>query len=85
MPKSKRAKVYNLTQVTKKNREQKEKLFENIRECIPNYQHCFVFSIDNMRNNYLKDVRKELNDCRYVNCLPSSYSPVTEFNRNRNH
>ena len=66
MPKSKRAKVFNLTQVTKKNREQKEKLFENIRESIPNYQHCFVFSIDNMRNNYLKDVRKELNDCRYV-------------------
>ena len=65
MPKSKRTKVFNLTQVTKKNREQKEKLFENIRECIPNYQHCFVFSIDNMRNNYLKDVRKELNDCRY--------------------
>ncbi|CCC08464.1 hypothetical protein SMACR_02008 [Sordaria macrospora] len=64
MPKSKRAKVFNLTQVTKKNREQKEKLFENIRESIPNYQHCFVFSIDNMRNNYLKDVRKELNDCR---------------------
>lgn len=65
MPKSKRAKVYHLTQVAKKTREQKEKLFENIRECIPQYQHCFVFSVDNMRNNYLKDVRRELDDCRY--------------------
>jgi mRNA turnover protein 4 len=66
MPKSKRAKVFHLTQVTKKTREQKEKLFDNIRECIPQYQHCFVFSVDNMRNNYLKDVRRELDDCRYV-------------------
>lgn len=64
MPKSKRAKVFHLTQVSKKTKEQKEKLFENIRECIPQYQHCFVFAIDNMRNSYLKDVRHELKDCR---------------------
>ncbi|KAK0621500.1 ribosomal protein L10-domain-containing protein [Bombardia bombarda] len=64
MPKSKRTKVYNLTQVDKKTRAQKEKLFENIRECVPQYQHCFVFEIDNMRNNYLKTVRHELKDCR---------------------
>lgn len=64
MPKSKRAKVFHLTQVSKKGREQKDKLFENIRSAIPEYQHCFVFRIDNMRNNYLKDVRHELNDCR---------------------
>ncbi|KAK4165359.1 ribosome assembly factor mrt4 [Cladorrhinum sp. PSN259] len=64
MPKSKRAKVYNLTQVSKKSRENKDKLFANIRDAIPNYQHCFVFSIDNMRNNYLKNVRRELSDSR---------------------
>lgn len=65
MPKSRRAKVFHLTQVNKKTRQDKEKLFDNIRECIPQYQHCFVFSVDNMRNNYLKDVRRELDDCRY--------------------
>ncbi|KAL2164184.1 hypothetical protein VTH06DRAFT_3398 [Thermothelomyces fergusii] len=64
MPKSKRARVYHLTQVSKKTREQKDKLFNNIRECIPQYQHCFAFSVDNMRNNYLKEVRHELSDCR---------------------
>ncbi len=68
MPKSKRAKVFNLTQVAKKTRENKDKLFANIRECIPQYQYCFVFSVDNMRNNYLKDVRKELSDSR---CVPN--------------
>ena len=58
--------MFHLTQVNKKTREQKEKLFENIRESIPKYQYCFVFSVDNMRNNYLKEVRHELKDCRYV-------------------
>lgn len=66
MPKSKRAKVFHLTQVTKKTREQKDQLFQNIREQVPEYQHCFVFNVDNMRNNYLKDVRRELSDSRYV-------------------
>ncbi|KAK0732778.1 ribosomal protein L10-domain-containing protein [Apiosordaria backusii] len=64
MPKSKRAKVYHLTQVSKKTRENKDKLFGNIRDAIPEYQYCWVFSIDNMRNNYLKDVRRELSDSR---------------------
>lgn len=64
MPKSKRAKVVHLTQVAKKGREHKEKLFQSIRDAIPNYQHCLVFSVDNMRNSYLKDVRRELSDSR---------------------
>nr|CDP32281.1 Putative mRNA turnover protein 4 [Podospora anserina S mat+] len=64
MPKSKRAKVYHLTQVSKKTRENKDKLFANIRDAIPEFQYCWVFSVDNMRNNYLKDVRRELSDSR---------------------
>lgn len=64
MPKSKRAKVVHMTQVSKKTRDQKDQLFQNIRDAIPEYQHCFVFSIDNMRNNHLKDVRHELSDSR---------------------
>ncbi|KAI5465528.1 ribosomal protein L10-domain-containing protein [Mariannaea sp. PMI_226] len=64
MPKSKRAKVVHLTQVSKKTREDKDKLFQNIRDSIPEYQTCFVFSVDNMRNSYLKEVRRELSDSR---------------------
>ncbi|KAI1423608.1 ribosomal protein L10-domain-containing protein [Xylaria sp. FL1777] len=64
MPKSKRARVMHASSVTKKTREHKERLFENVRECIPQYQHCFVLTIDNMRNTYLKDVRQELSDSR---------------------
>ncbi|KAF5017002.1 hypothetical protein F66182_11143, partial [Fusarium sp. NRRL 66182] len=64
MPKSRRAKVVHLTQVAKKTRENKDKLFQNIRDAVPEYQNCFVFSVDNMRNNHLKDVRRELSDSR---------------------
>jgi mRNA turnover protein 4 len=53
-----------MTQVNKKTREDKEKLFQNIRDAIPEYQHCFVFSVDNMRNSYLKQVRHEMSDSR---------------------
>ena len=66
MPKSKRAKVVHLTKVDKKGRELTLKLFSNVRECLDQYQHCFVFSVENMRNTYLKDVRNDLSDCRYV-------------------
>ncbi|RYP23124.1 hypothetical protein DL767_008911 [Monosporascus sp. MG133] len=64
MPKSKRNRVVHLTNVTKKTREHKERLFENIRNSISAYQYCFVFSVDNMRNTHLKEVRQELSDSR---------------------
>ncbi|KAL2886589.1 Ribosome assembly factor mrt4 [Ceratocystis lukuohia] len=62
MPKSRRNKSISLTQVDKKGREHKDKLFANVREAVGEYQNCFVFSIDNSRNNYLKTVRQELSD-----------------------
>jgi mRNA turnover protein 4 len=64
MPKSKRSKVVHMTQVAKKTRDDKDQLFTNIREAIPEYQHVIVFEVDNMRNNHLKVVRQELSDCR---------------------
>ena len=66
MPKSKRNRVVHLTNVTKKTREHKERLFDNIRACVSAYQHCFVFSVDNMRNTHLKEVRQDLSDSRFV-------------------
>ncbi|RDW88588.1 putative mRNA turnover protein 4 [Coleophoma cylindrospora] len=64
MPKSKRARVVHLTQVDKKGKELTLKLFANVRECLDQYQYCFVFSVENMRNTYLKDVRSEFSDSR---------------------
>ncbi|PHH64705.1 hypothetical protein CDD81_4146 [Ophiocordyceps australis] len=65
MPKSKRAKIVHLTQVSKKTRQHKDKLIDSIRDALPNYQHCLIIRVDNMRNTHLKDVRHELaSDCR---------------------
>jgi mRNA turnover protein 4 len=66
MPKSKRAKVVHLTKVDKKGKELTLKLFSNVRGCLDQYQYCFVFSVENMRNTYLKDVRSEFADSRSV-------------------
>lgn len=80
MPKSKRNRTVHMTQVSKKTREHKDKLLENIRDAIPEYQHIFVFSIENMRNTHLQELRKELNDSKYVFThnlsLPPSLSSI---------
>ncbi|ERT02004.1 mRNA turnover protein 4 [Sporothrix brasiliensis 5110] len=64
MPKSKREKVLHMSQVAKKTREHKDRLFNNIRDAVPEFEHCFVVRVDNMRNQYVKDVRQEMTDGR---------------------
>lgn len=64
MPKSKRAKVVHMSKTTKKGKELTIKLYANIQECIPKYPYIYVFSVHNMRNTYLKDVRTQLSDSR---------------------
>ena len=73
MPKSRRSRPFHLSAVGKKSgREQRDKLFENVRACVPKYQHCLAFSVDNMRNNHLKEVRRELTDSRCVSNLKTT-------------
>lgn len=70
MPLSKRARIVHESKTTKKNhKEQTRRIYANVRECVDKYDHLFVFSVDNMRNTYLKDVRAEFSDSRYE--LPS--------------
>ncbi|OQD74923.1 hypothetical protein PENDEC_c009G06665 [Penicillium decumbens] len=65
MPRSKRARVVHESKTTKKDhKEQTRRLYANIRECLEEYDHMFVFAVDNMRNTYLKDVRTEFADSR---------------------
>lgn len=60
-----------MTKVDKKGKELTIKLFNNVRESLDHYQHCFVFSVQNMRNTYLKDVRSEFADSRFVSPYPN--------------
>ncbi|KAF2198457.1 mRNA turnover protein-like protein 4 [Delitschia confertaspora ATCC 74209] len=64
MPKSKRAKVVHLSKTDKKGKELSLKLFANVQEAADNFKYIFVFSVENMRNTYLKQVRTEFSDSR---------------------
>ena len=66
MPRSKRAKVVHLTKVEKKGKELSQRLFAAVRDAADRCQYIFLFSVENMRNNYLKDVRTEFADSRYA-------------------
>ena len=75
MPKSKRAKVVHTSKVEKKGKELTLRLYANIQECVAKYAYIYVFSVENMRNTYLKDVRTQLSDSRYITLsLPARYS-----------
>jgi len=64
MPKSKRAKVVHLTQVDKKDKQHRQKIYADVQEAASAYPYIFVFSIENMRNSCLKEVRTEFADSR---------------------
>jgi mRNA turnover protein 4 len=66
MPKSRRAKIVHLSKVEKKGKEHSEKLFSAVRDAADEYPYIYVFAVENMRNNYLKDIRAELSDSRFV-------------------
>ncbi|KAF2429723.1 mRNA turnover protein-like protein 4 [Tothia fuscella] len=64
MPKSKRAKVVHLTQVDKKDKAHRQKLYTEIQTAIEAYPTILIFSVENMRNTYLKEVRTQFSDSR---------------------
>lgn len=64
MPRSKRARPVALRGAEKKHRAGKETLYAGIRGCLDEFVYVWVFSVDNMRNTYLKQVRHEWSDSR---------------------
>ncbi|XP_041975148.1 mRNA turnover protein 4 homolog [Aricia agestis] len=65
MPKSKRDKKVSLTKTNKKGLQLKQKIIEEIRNSLSKYEHIFLFTVDNMRNTKLKDLRNEWKDSRF--------------------
>ncbi|KPJ16646.1 mRNA turnover protein 4-like [Papilio machaon] len=65
MPKSKRDKKVSLTKTNKKGLVLKQKIIEEIRNSLSKYEHIFLFTVDNMRNTKLKDLRSEWKDSRF--------------------
>ncbi|KAI7871165.1 ribosomal protein L10-domain-containing protein [Spinellus fusiger] len=65
MPKSKRVSVVALTQTDKKGRGGKEKLIEEIQKSADQYSYIWVFSVKDMRNTFLKEVRNDFKSSRF--------------------
>ncbi|GCC32704.1 mRNA turnover protein 4 homolog [Chiloscyllium punctatum] len=65
MPRSRRDKRVSLTKTTKKGLQVKQNLIEELRKCVDTYKNLFVFSIENMRNNKLKDMRSAWKHSRF--------------------
>lgn len=65
MPKSKRARVVHTSVVQKKaSKEKSAALFAAVQEAADEYQNALVFSVENMRNASLKNVRQHFSDSR---------------------
>lgn len=60
MPKNKRNKVVSLTKTKKKPRETKDKLIDEIRSCCEKFSRVYMIEIENERNVFLQEVRKQL-------------------------
>jgi mRNA turnover protein 4 len=59
MPKSKRSRIIHTSRVQKKpSREKSASLYAAVRNAATIYPHIVLFSVENMRNTYLKDVRQ---------------------------
>ena len=65
MPKSRRDKPLALTKTKKHGRASKERLVEDIRECVASYSSVYVFEVENMRNVKLKELREEWGGSRF--------------------
>eukprot|EP01136_Pigoraptor_vietnamica_P006957 Opistho-1_new@40558 len=54
-----------MSSATRKGRGAKETLVEEIRDSVEKYKFVYVFSVKNMRNSKLKDVREQWKDSRF--------------------
>uniref|UniRef100_A0A3Q3WNM2 Ribosome assembly factor mrt4 n=1 Tax=Mola mola TaxID=94237 RepID=A0A3Q3WNM2_MOLML len=57
--------LVSLTKTVKKGLELKQKLIEELRKCVDTYRYLFIFSVANVRNNKLKDIRTAWKHSRF--------------------
>lgn len=67
MPRSKRDKKISLTKTERKGLQWKQQIVEDIKNCVQKYPNVYLFSVQNMRNNLLKELRSEWKkDARFI-------------------
>lgn len=51
--------LVSLTKTERKGLQWKQHIVEDIKNCVTKYPNIFLFSVNNMRNNLLKELRSE--------------------------
>lgn len=64
MPSSKRNRIIPTSKTKKNHKELVKRLHSNIQEAAEKYSYIWVFSVENVRNNFIKQVRVEFADSR---------------------
>ncbi|CAH6718839.1 ribosome assembly factor Mrt4p [[Candida] jaroonii] len=59
MPRSKRSKLVTLSQTDKKGKENKERIFDDVREALDEYKYVFVLKLDDVRTPVLQELRSD--------------------------
>ena len=57
--------VVSLTKTDKKGLALKQKIVEDVRNCVEKYSSIYVFTFSNMRNELMKDVREQWKPSRF--------------------
>ena len=65
MPKSKRNRVVPTSKVKKSRKELVRRLHTNVQQAASEYRFIWVFSVQNMRNTFIKKVRSDFTDSRF--------------------
>ncbi|GFT08082.1 mRNA turnover protein 4 homolog [Nephila pilipes] len=65
MPKSKRNKLVELSETKKHGLEGKKRLYQKIQSNVDSYTHVLVFSVNDMRNSKMKNVREQWKHSRF--------------------
>lgn len=66
MPRSKRSKLVTLAQTDSKGRENKERIFDEIKEALDTYKYTFVLGLDDVRTPVLQEIRKDWNGSKLI-------------------
>nr|KAF6379443.1 MRT4-like protein, ribosome maturation factor [Myotis myotis] len=80
--------LVSLTKTAKKGLELKQNLIEELRKCVDTYKYLFIFSVANMRNSKLKDIRNAWKHSRMffgknkVMMVALGRSPADEYKDN---
>lgn len=59
MPRSKRSRLVTLAQTDKKSRENKDRIFDEVREALDTYRYVWLFYLDDVRTPVLQEIRNE--------------------------